>query len=347
MDCREQPFCARPPSGRYETTIVILMVKKIILTLLAAGVACGVFAQAKKPVIMVVPSEAWCIRNGFVQDFDDQGQIKRIPDYRAAMQGNADIRTLVSAMGDFMAQQEFPIQSLEQELKRLQSEETELSVLTGSQTGAAIAESPIERLRRTAKADIILDLDFEIRRIGPKRQVSFNLTALDAYTSKIISGNTGVGSNSGAAIETLLQEAVLSFKDNFIAGLLRHFDDLFNNGREVIVTLRRFDSSPIDFETEFDYNGQTAELADIIGVWFEENTLNGRFSAAERSANVLRYNQVRIPLYGKSLSGREVAIDATAFARPLANMLKKDPYNVVVKTYPKGLGEVWLILGEK
>lgn len=322
--------------------------KKLILTLLAASVACGVFAQAKKPTIMVVPSDAWCIRNGFIQEFNNQGVVKKIPDYAAAMQNNTDIRTLVSAMGDFMAQQEFPIQSLEQELKRLQSEEAELSVLTGSETGAAIAESPIERIRRTAKADIILDLDFEVRRLGPKRQVSFNLTALDAYTSKIISGNTGVGSSSsGAAIETLLQEAVLSFKDNFIAGLLRHFDDLFNNGREVIVTLRRFDSSPIDFETEFDYNGQTAELADIIGVWFEENTLNGRFSEAERSTNVLRYNQVRIPLYGKSLSGREVAIDATAFARPLANMLKKDPYNVVVKTYPKGLGEVWLILGEK
>ena len=271
--------------------------KKLILTLLAASVACGVFAQAKKPTIMVVPSDAWCIRNGFIQEFNDQGVVKKIPDYAAAMQNNTDIRTLVSAMGDFMAQQEFPIQSLEQELKRLQSEEAELSVLTGSETGAAIAESPIERIRRTAKADIILDLDFEVRRLGPKRQVSFNLTALDAYTSKIISGNTGVGSSSsGAAIETLLQEAVLSFKDNFIAGLLRHFDDLFNNGREVIVTLRRFDSSPIDFETEFDYNGQTAELADIIGVWFEENTLNGRFSEAERSTNVLRYNQVRIPL---------------------------------------------------
>lgn len=322
--------------------------KKLILTLLAASVACGVFAQAKKPTIMVVPSDAWCIRNGFIQEFNDQGVVKKIPDYAAAMQNNTDIRTLVSAMGDFMAQQEFPIQSLEQELKRLQSEEAELSVLTGSETGAAIAESPIERIRRTAKADIILDLDFEVRRLGPKRQVSFNLTALDAYTSKIISGNTGVGSSSsGAAIETLLQEAVLSFKDNFIAGLLRHFDDLFNNGREVIVTLRRFDSSPIDFETEFDYNGQTAELADIIGVWFEENTLNGRFSEAERSTNILRYNQVRIPLYGKSLSGREVAIDATAFARPLANMLKKDPYNVVVKTVPKGLGEIWLFLGEK
>lgn len=322
--------------------------KKLILTLLAASVACGVFAQAKKPTIMVVPSDAWCIRNGFIQEFNDQGVVKKVCDYQAAMQNNADIRTLVAAMGEFMAQQDFPIQSLEEELKRMQNQEVDLSVITGKETGAIIAESDYERIIRRAKPDIKLDLDFEVRRIGPKRQVSFNLTAVDAYSSKIISGNTGVGSSSsGAAIETLLQEAVLSFKDNFIAGLLRYFDDLFNNGREITVYLRCFDSSPIDFETEFDYNGQTAELADIIGVWFEENSLNGRFSEAERSANVLRYNQVRIPLYGKSLSGREVAIDATAFARPLANMLKKDPYNVVVKTVPKGLGEIWLILGEK
>ncbi|WP_087260422.1 DUF6175 family protein [Alistipes sp. An66] len=322
--------------------------KKLILTLLATSVACGVFAQAKKPTIMVVPSDAWCIRNGFIQEFNDQGVVKKVCDYQAAMQNNADIRTLVAAMGDFMAQQDFPIQSLEQELKRLQNQEVDLSVITGKETGAIVTENDYERIIRRAKPDIRLDLDFEVRRIGPKRQVSFNLTAIDAYSSKIISGNTGVGSSSsGAAIETLLQEAVLSFKDNFIAGLLRYFDDLFNNGREITVYMQCFDSSPIDFETEFDYNGQTAELADIIGVWFEENTLNGRFSEAERSTNILRYNQVRIPLYGKSLSGREVAIDATAFARPLANMLKKDPYNVVVKTVPKGLGEIWLFLGEK
>lgn len=323
--------------------------KKLILAISALLFAvCTLYAQAKKPTIMVVPSDAWCIRNGYVQEYDEYGVSKKIPDYAAAMQSNQDIRTLVTSMGNFMAQQEFPIQSLEQELKRLQNEEAELAVLTGGETGAYISESPIERLRRTAKADIILDLDFEIRRIGPKRQVSFNLTAVDAYSSKIISGNSGVGSDSStAAIETLLQEAVQSFKDNFIDGLLRHFDDLFTNGREITVTLRRFDSSPIDFESEFDYYGQSAELADIIGVWFEENTVEGRFTESDRSSNLLRFNQVRIPLYGKSLSGKEVAIDAADFVRPLANLLKKEPYNVTVKTYPKGLGEVWLILGEK
>lgn len=307
-----------------------------------------VAGQAKKPTIMVVPSDIWCIQNGYVDEFDDQGAPRKIPDYREALQNSSDVRVLLTKMGGIMAQREFPLKSLEQELKRLDNEAVETSLLTGRESGDGIAENPIERLRRTAKADIILDLAFEVKRMGPKRQVTFNVAAYDAYTSKLISGNTGVSSpSSSVPIETLLEEVVLSFMDSFTADLQRHFDDMFANGREITVSLRRFDGAPIDFESEFDYNGQTAELADIIGVWFEENCVEGRFSETERSANLLRYEQVRMPLFGKSLSGREVAIDATAFVRPLSNMLKKDPYAVPVKTYQKGLGEVWLILGDK
>ncbi len=301
----------------------------------------------KLPTIMVVPSDVWCIRNGYSIDFDDQGVVKKIPDYARAMQENSDIRVLVSKMGDFMAAENFPIQSLEQELKRLQSEEVEMSMLTGKTTGAMIMESPIDKLRRTAKADIILDLDFESKKIGPRTQISFNLMAIDAYSSKIISGNPGVGSNSSAPLVTLLEESFLSYKDNFLTGLKRYYENIEENGREITVALKCFDSSFIDFETEFEYNGQYAELADIIGVWFEENCVDGNFSEQDRTAYSLRYNQVRMPVFGKSLSGKEVAITATSFVRSLSSMLKRAPYDTEVKTYQKGLGEVWLILGEK
>ncbi len=301
------------------------------------------FDVGKLPVIMVVPSDIWCIRNGYTIEFEGQ----QIPDYSKALTTDSDIRTLVSAMGDFMARENFPIQSLEAELKRIQSESIEMSMITGKDSGAGIVESPIDILRRTAKADIILDLDFEKKKVGPRTQVSFNLTALDAYTSKIISGNTGVGSNSTAHITTLLEESFLSYKDNFLDGLKNYYKNMETNGREVVVSLMLFDSAPFDFETEFDYNGFDAELADIIGVWFEENAVGGNYTEQNRTANSLRYTQVRMPLYGKSISGKEVAIDATAYVRTLVNMLKKDPYNTVVKTYQKGLGEVWLIIGEK
>ena len=88
--------------------------------------------------------------------------------------------------------------------------------------------------------------------VGPRRQIEFNLQAIDAYSSKIISGNTGTSSpvSSATPMTTILEEAVLSFKDNFLAGLQRHFDDLFANGREISVTLLRYDSSPVDFDSE-------------------------------------------------------------------------------------------------
>lgn len=321
--------------------------KRIICTLfLGLMLSASAFAQAKKPVIMVQPSDAWCERNGCVTTYDDMGNAVAIPDYAAAMK-NEDMRAVVAAMADFMAENGFPLKSLEQELKKIQTSSAELSVLTGRETGAQISESPLDRLRRTAKADILLDMDFSVRRNGPNKQVSFNLTAVDAYTSTIISGNVGTGSSANAPMNVLLTEAVLSFKDNFLKGLQNHFDDMFANGREVTIALYRFDSSPVDFETEFEYKGQAAELSELIDLWFSEHALNGRYGSPEKTENMMRFTQVRIPLFVTGLNGKERATDAEGFARLLARTLKAEPFNLVVKSVPKGLGESWLIIGEK
>lgn len=305
------------------------------------------WSQAKKPTIMVVPADAFCERYGYVQQINTTGAVTSSPDYARAMKENADIRTLVSAMADFMAKNDFPIQSLEQELKRLQTEDAELAMMTGKSTGGEIEETPLERLRRSAKADIILDLDYEIHRVGPQKQVSFNLQAIDAYSSKVISGNTGVSTAANVPMTSLLEECVLSFKDNFLSGLQHYFDDLFANGREITVTLLRYDSCPVDFEEEFEVNGEDYELAEIIEAWFADNTVEGRFTTQAKSANRMRFNQVRIPLYGKNMNGKDVAIDAEAFVKPLVRMLKKKPYNLVVGSAPRGLGDVWITIGDK
>ncbi len=336
--------------GGYEVKIYVqIMFDNLRKRLEADGIVKSLdnFDIGKLPSIMVVPSDIWCQRNGYMLEFDCNGVTQKVPDYARAMSENADIRVLVSRMGDFMAAENFPITSLEQELKRIQTESVELSLLSGSTTGAMAVETPIETLRRTAKADIILDLDFESKKVGPRTQVSFNLQALDAYTSKIISGNPGVGSNSSAPLVTLLEEVFLSYKDNFLNGLKNHYRNIETNGREVVIVLQRLSSAQIDFETEYDYDGQIVELADLVGLWFEENAVGGNFSESERSANVLRYTQVRMPVYGKSLSGKQVPINTTAFVRSLISMFRGEPYNCPIKTYQKGLGEVWLLVGEK
>ena len=318
----------------------------IIAALLLACQAIG-WSQAKKPTIMVVPADAFCERYGYVQTVNAMGETVTSPDYARAMKENADIRTLVAAMADFMAKNDFPIQSLEQELKRLQTEDAELAMMTGKNSGAEVEETPLERLRRSAKADIILDLDYEIHRLGPQKQVSFNLQAIDAYSSKIISGNTGVSSVANVPMTSLLEECVLSFKDNFLNGLQHHFDDLFANGREISVTLLRYNNCPVDFEEEYEVNGDEYELAEIIEAWMADNTVEGRFTTAAKSANRMRFNQVRIPLYAQNMNGRDVAIDAEAFVKPLVRMLKKAPYKLTVGSSPRGLGDVWITIGDK
>lgn len=323
--------------------------KKILLLLIAiAALQTAAYSQTKKPVVMVVPADGWCVRNGYTREYTVMGDTKTMPDYSAAFAQDSELRTVISAVSDFMAANSFPLQSLEAELSRINNESAEMAMMQGKSSGAAVEETPVELLRRTAKADIILNLDYTITRTGPRRQMEFNLQAIDACSSKIISGNTGTSSpvSSSTPMTTILEESVLSFKDNFLNGLQRYFDDMFANGREISVTLFRFDNCPTDFETEYTLDGEEVELAEIIDEWVAGQTVKGRFTMGAKSANRLRFTQVRIPLYG-IVRGNERAVDAQSFGNELAKYLRKEPFNLMVGVTPKGLGEVWLTIGDK
>ena len=60
-----------------------------------------------------------------------------------------------------------------------------------------------------------------------------------------------------------------------------------------------------------------------------------------------RYEQVRIPLTITDDKGRERAIDTRAFVTNLRKYLSGAPFNLTSKVYMRGLGEAWLIIGEK
>jgi hypothetical protein len=141
----------------------------------------------------------------------------------------------------------------------------------------------------------------------------------------------------------LLEEAVLAHIDDFNSRLQVHFDDLFANGREIVFQARAFDSSPVDLEEEYTYNKEKLELGEIIEDWVSKNTVQGRFSTSGYTQNVIRFDQVRIPLY----DDRGRANDTRRWIRDLRNMLNGSPFNLESKIFTRGLGEVWLIIGEK
>lgn len=296
------------------------------------------FSQAKKPTIMVVPSDVWCSKNGYMMEFDNQGSVERFPDYKRAFQDNSDLLLVISKINELMADRGFPLKNLESSLKSMQSESAEDAMLT-NKSGSDASESPIDKLKKTAKADIWMQVTWTINQTGPKKSITFNLQGLDAYSDKQVAGASGTGLPSfSAELPVLLEEAVLANLDNFNAQLSRHFDDLFANGREVVLRIKKWDSFAGDLESEYD--GE--ELGVIIENWVSDNTVQNRFSTSDATENMMLFEQARIPLY----DALNKAVDTRKWAGGLQKMLR-DKYNITAKLMTKGLGQASLVIGEK
>lgn len=317
------------------------MKNKIFATLFLAMMTLAALGQAKKPTLMIVPSDVWCNKNGYMTTFNNQGVQEEIPDYTKALKNSMDLTAVISQIGALMADRGFTLKDLQQTTKSLNNLGAENSLLRSKTSGAAVAESPIDRLRRVAKADIIMELQWDIVSVGPKKQVRYVLRGLDAYSNKQVATAQGIGPASFSAPEAvLLEEAVIDKMDNFCAQLQMHFDDMLANGREVAVDVMVFDNgSGIDLEKE--YGDQ--ELIEIIDGWFNENTVAHRFSKSDATETFALYEQVRIPLYNTN----NMPMDTEQFVRKLSKFLAKPPYNITCKTLNRGLGRCALIIGEK
>lgn len=314
--------------------------KKILMTCLFCAAALAASAQAKKPTIMVMPSDLWCNTNGYMTLYDNQGTDVSVPDYTRALQSDVNLLPVIAKINDLMADRGFPLKNLESEIRSLNQTDAEMSMLQ-ARSGAEVSVSPIDRLRQQAKADIIIYLTWTVNQTGPKKSVTYTLQGVDSYTNKQVAGDTGTGAPSFTAeLPLLLEQAVGTHMDNFCDRLQAHFDDMFANGREISVFINVFDSSPVDLESEVG----DRELSEVIDDWMAENTVEGRYSLEDATENYMRFEQVRIPLYDDK--GR--AMDANRFARNLTRFLKGAPCNIEqIKQMNQGLGRVTLVLGDK
>jgi hypothetical protein len=322
---------------------MVFNMKKLHLLIIAFSLLVStntLFGQAKKPTLMILPSDNWCEQRYFMTEFDNQGTKQKVPNYKQAFQEDTEIGQVISKIGSLMIDRGFPLKDVEQELKAIEARNAEDNMTTSTASGSSISESPLDKLKNKAKADIIIQIWWKVNKTDNGKVISFVLEAFDAFTSKRIASSTGNGSpNNTDIVPVLLQNAILANIDPFAAQLQSHFDDMFNNGREILLTVKKWNSWDKNMETEIDGK----EITDYINEWLQKNTVKGRFSMADASENIIRCDQVRIPLYDANNN----AIDARQFAKGLQKYLKTAPFNFEVKLMTRGLGEAILVLGEK
>ncbi len=310
-----------------------------IATSLLIAVSAMAESHATKPTLMVVPSDAWCQENGYMQTYDNQGTEELIPDYKKALQKDQNLLLAIAKINEMMADRGFTLKDLESNLKSINNRNAEINMTT-NKSGATIAQSPMDLLKNTAKADIIIQLGWSISENGPKKTLTYILRGLDSYTDKQIAGASGSGAPSMSSdVPVLIEEAVLNKMDEFTGRLEDYFNDLFDNGREAIFEVRVFDDgSGVDLESEY----EGTELGEIIDDWMNQNTVEHRYSQSESSENYMLFEQVRMPLFdakGKSMTAKN-------FADQLRKYLKQT-YQIESKTANRGLGRAYLIIGEK
>lgn len=289
---------------------------------------------AKKPSLMVVPSRSWCFQNGFLEDFNGE----KIPDYRRAFDETPELNLIVAKIGQLMSERGFDLKLMSNALTSLAEEKAEDVAMVSDETGADILESNIDKLRKVAKADIWMEVDWLLNNMGFSRSVTFNLSGIDAYSNMQIANCQGTGSPSySSELPILLSEAVSANLDNFNEQLMSKFEDWFENGRQITVEIKVFSDSEYNLESEV--NGD--ELGYLIEDWMGENTVKSQFSTDVATSTMMKFSNVRIPMVldtGK-------AMDARAFGRELQKMLKAK--EIRAKATTVGLGRLIIIIGSK
>lgn len=297
------------------------------------------------PSIMVVPSSAWCNKNGYTSKYNNQGTEEILPDYQKALLNNQELVQAITALNARLAARGFETKDLNAALKTVRTERAEDKALT-SKNGADMAESPIDVLRRTAKADIWLEIDWNItsEKSGSQKRMTWSMQALDAYTDFVVGGvppTTGPAEYaSNFQMPIMIETAIQGQFEPFCGTIISYFTNLEKQGRAIKVRVKTWDDFEDGLMAEFDGR----ELSEIIEEWLADNTVKGKYGSIDLSpsGNSMIIEQVRVPLLDAKGRNQNVL----SWARGCTKMLKNE-YGIECNISTKGLGQIMIVVGSK
>ena len=111
--------------------------KRLFIIWTSLLVATLSFAQvAKKPTIMLLPSDHWCSARYFTKTFDNLGAKQTINDYDAAFREDAELPQVVSKVGELMTKYGYDLKDYAMESKALNDRMLEEQVTMSKSSSA-------------------------------------------------------------------------------------------------------------------------------------------------------------------------------------------------------------------
>ena len=115
-------------------------------------------AEVKKPTVMILPSDNWCTQRYFTRSFDDQGSTVKVSDYQRAFTEDLELPQVISKVGGVLTSMGYSLKDAEMEIKSLGVKQAEDNAMSSKTSGATIAETPLDVLKRRMKSDIVIQI---------------------------------------------------------------------------------------------------------------------------------------------------------------------------------------------
>lgn len=288
--------------------------------------------EQAKPTIMVLPSDNLLQTYDALKTVSYNGADYLDRDYSKYLLANPDNKAVISVIQNEFVQLDYPLTDLEQTLKSLNNR-------TATDLADDVAQDAKTLLLQTASPDIIIELDYDCK-FDPtdpnfRKDLSYTITAFDAYTNKAFSSKTMKESVSENIAKTFSQSFHKNMKE-METEIGRYFRNIVVSGREITVRFTVAKKSKINLASE-SITGDT--YADWIMDYMDLNTKKGAYKLQSNTDYELYFVNVRIP----ALQDDGTQYNAYKWARELIREFKSE-CGVNCSNKVQGLGDVQIMM---
>lgn len=289
--------------------------------------------QQALPTLMVLPSDNLLEEYNSLKTQTYEGRKFVIRDYQQYLLANNDNQQILSTVQGAFVDMNYPLNDLEQTLKQLNTQEA-------TDIADDLKKDSKTLLLTTAQPDIILELDYKNKmdlasHNVSKRELSYTLRAIDAYTNKVVATISETGIETSNAAETL-QKSLEDKLPKLSEDIIKYFSDILYRGREVTVRVAVEKGSNIKLSDE---NAEGDTYSDWIVDYLNTHTIKGAYKMQRNSDNEIYFVNVRIKLLHEDGTQNSVY----DWARDFRSAIRK---NLGVKATNKaqGLGEILITI---
>ena len=313
---------------------------KHLLTTAFLFLSATVFAQeqAVMPTIIVFPADTWMNDHAYMENMNNDGETEYIPKYSDAFAQNREIGTAIQAVQKVFADQGFDHEDLQNLLKSMKAERAE--ELANAADGDATEKGAMDELLQQARPDIRIDLDYATQAFGPKKNITFTLKGVDAYTNEQVGSIEGSIQATSDPVDLALRKFIAANCTDFCDQLRNYFVDLRDNGRKINVIFRVGEGSGINFIRD-EIGEDEDTYADFLFDWVKQHAVNKAAKKGRQTKNMVEVKSVRIPFFDEDGN----PLEADDWAKGVRKAFKTETGIKVAKGQGNTLGKVNFLVG--